>query len=115
MSAQRLHERLRQLRSRVSIRKWELRQLGHARGVWFRFELLLAHTRRALAITEEEAATLREAGFEQHGVGGALEPAKSIFVLSEGQLLSSIQGRDVPLQDLQQILAARSLVLIPFE
>jgi hypothetical protein len=115
MSSQRLHDRLRQLRARVAIRKWEIRQLPHAGGVWFRFELLLARTRRALAITGEEEEILRAAGIDQHKVGAELEPPKTIFVLSEKQLPASVGGQEVPLQELQQILAAKSLILIPFE
>jgi hypothetical protein len=114
MTSERLHDRLRRMRSRVSIRKWEVRQIGHARGVWFRFELLLARTRRALAITAEDEARLRYGGFEPHAIGEELEPPKSIFVLSEEQLPSALQGRDVPLQDARQILLEPALVLIPF-
>jgi len=63
-SSDRLHERLRQMKARVAIQQWEARQIGHARGVWFRLQLLLAQTKRALVITAEEASVLRNAGLE---------------------------------------------------
>ena len=57
---------------------------------------------------------LRESGFDRHPIGEELEPPKSIFVLAEEQLPSALRGRDVPLQDAQQILLEPALVLIPF-
>lgn len=109
-----LHQRLRAMKARAAIRKWEARQIGHAGGVWFRFQLLLAGTTRLLAITDDDAAILAARGFEMHPVGAELEPSKSLFVIREDALPASIRGRDVSLQDGHQILLSRALVLIPF-
>jgi hypothetical protein len=114
MTSERLHARLRQIRARAAIRAWEARQIGHARGVWFRLELLLARSRRALAISAADAALLRATGFEPHAIGDELEPAKLIFVVSEGTVPSAISGEDVPLQDDHRLLLAPALILIPF-
>ena len=102
------------MKARSAIRKWEARQIAHAGGVWFRFQVLLAGTRRLLAINDEEVAMLTASGFETHPVGAELEPSKSLFVIRESALPSSIRGRDVPLQEGQEILLAKALVLIPF-
>jgi len=114
MNSDRLHERLRGIRSRVAIRKWEARQAMHAGGVWFRLELLLASTRRALVITAEEAAALRAAGFEPHPLGGEIEPPKSLFVVAEESVPALMAGREVAIQDARQILLAPAMILIPF-
>ncbi len=109
-----LHQKLRGMRSRAAIRKWEARQAVHARGVWFRLELLLARTRRALVISAEDTMILRAAGFEALPIGAELDPPKTLFVMSEATLPASIKGFEVELQDKRQILLAAALVLIPF-
>ena len=114
MNSDTLHRRLREMRSRVAIRKWEARQAGLAGGVWFRFTLLLASARRAIAISTEQVAMLRAAGFVPSPVGGQLEPPKLLFVIAEEKLPRSISGDEVALQDLRRILLAPALVLIPF-
>jgi hypothetical protein len=114
MNSNRLHERLRGIRSRVAVRKWEVRQAAHAGGVWFHLDLLLAATRRALVITAEEATMLRAAGFEPHPVGAELEPPKALFVIAEERVPPSITGREVAMHDARQILLAPAMILIPF-
>lgn len=114
MSSERLHRRLQQLKSRAAIRNWEMRQIGHARGVWFRLELLLAGTRRAFAITDADVALLRESSFEPHVIGAELEPPKLLFVIPAERLPGWIEGEEILLQDARRILAARALVLVPF-
>jgi len=114
MTAERLHARLRQMRARAEIRAWEARQIGHARGVWFRLELLFARSRRALAITAADAALLRASGFEPEAIGEELQPAKLIFVVSQDRLPAAIVGENVPLQDDRQLLLTPALLLIPF-
>ena len=115
MNTDRLHQRLREMRARIAIRKWEMRQANLAGGVWGRLERLLADTRRALVISSEEVARLRAAGFESHPVGRELEPPKELFVIPEAALPAEVNGREVPLQDTQQILRAPAMVLIPFQ
>jgi len=113
-NSDRLHERLRQMKARVAIQQWEARQIGHARGVWFRLQLLLAQTKRALVITAEEATVLRNAGLEPSPVGLQLEPPKSFFVLSEQAVPLGVVGFEVPLQESNRLLLAPAAILIPF-
>lgn len=115
MSSERLHKRLREMKARIAIQKWEARQVNHAGGVWFRLQRLLADTRRALIITSEEAAVLRAAGFEEHPVGRELEPQKELFVIPEAAVPGNVTGREIALQDGQAILRASAMILIPFE
>lgn len=114
MNSDRLHQRLREMRARAAIRKWEARQVDHAGGAWFRLQLLLAATRRALAINADEVAILRAAGFEPHPVGAEIEPPKALFVVPEAKLPPSIIGCEVPLQDARRILLAPAMILVPF-
>lgn len=114
MSTDRLYQRLREMKARAAIQAWEARQVSHAGGVWFRFQLLLAHTRRAFVISTEEVSILRASGFEADPIGAELEPPKSLFVVQEAELRPSITGREVALQDGPQIVAAPALLLIPF-
>lgn len=106
-----LHERLRQMKARAAIRQWEARQVDYAGGVWFRLQLLLARTRRALLITPDEANVLRRAGFEPNPVGMQLEPAKSLFVIAEKMVPPEIVGSEIALRE---ILRAPAAILIPF-
>ena len=102
------------MKARIAIQKWEARQIDLAGGVWFHLQLLLASTRRALVITADEAAVLRNNGFEPHPIGMRLEPAKSFFVLSEEMVPPGVVGSEVPLQEAQRILLAPAAILIPF-
>ena len=113
-NSDRLHERLRQMKARAAIQKWEARQADHARGVWFRLQLLFARTRRALIITAGEAAALRSGGFEPHPIGAELEPPRSFFVLSEEMVPPEVVGSEVPLHESNRILLAPAAILIPF-
>jgi len=115
MSSDRLHQRLREMRARLAIRKWEARQANHAAGVWSRLQRLLAGTESAFVITSEEAAIVRAAGFESHPVGRELEPAKELFIIPKESLPEGVHGREVPLQDAQEILRASAMILVPFE
>ena len=109
-----LYERLRQMKARAAIRQWEARQVDHANGVWFRLQLLLARTRRALLITAEEANALRTAGFEPNPIGAQLEPAKAFFVMTEEMVPPEIVGSEVALDETTRILLAPAAILIPF-
>lgn len=82
--------------------------------MWFRLELLFARTRRALAISADDAALLRVHGFESLAIAGELEPARLIFVVSEDCVPSGVGGEEVPLQDSHRLLLAPALLLIPF-
>src|SRR6185436_15641506 len=61
-SSEKLQARAKAIRSRAAIRAWEIRQHGHARGVWFAIERLFALTSRAWVLSEADEQKLIAAG-----------------------------------------------------
>jgi len=110
-----LHARAGAIRSRALVRRWEMRQLGRAAGVWFRLGRLLAFSRSAWALSESDAETLVAAGHSPHPVGLELEPSRKLFVVAEDQLASLSSAREVPLRASTEILGCRTLALVLFE
>ena len=110
-----LHARAGAIRSRALVRRWEMRQLGRAAGVWFRLGRLLAFSRSAWALSDSDAETLVAAGHSPHPVGLELEPPRRFFVIAEEQLASLASAREVPLRASAEILGCRTLALVPFE
>jgi hypothetical protein len=113
-AAQVLHRRLREMRSRASVQRWEMRQLGHAGGVWFRLARLLASARSAWAITEADAAALVAEGRRPEAVGLELQPPCRIFVLDEERLGRLTSPLPLALRSSPELLACRALALVPF-
>jgi len=68
-STAKLHERVRVLRARAAIQRWEIRQRGHAAGSWFALERLFALNSRAWILSAQEAETLVAAGYEPGRLG----------------------------------------------
>ncbi len=110
-----LHARAGAIRSRALVRRWEMRQLGRAAGVWFRLGRLLALSRSAWALSDSDAERLVAAGCSPHPVGLELEPPRKLFVIAEEQLASLASAREVPLRASAEILGCRALALVPFE
>src|SRR5262245_51594625 len=110
-----LHARANAIRSRALVRRWEMRQLGRAAGVWFRLGLLLALSRSAWTLSESDAEILLKAGHSPHPVGLELEPPRRLFVVTEEQLASLTSAREVPLRASTELLGYRILALVPFE
>jgi len=113
--AERLAARARAVRSRALVRHWELRQLEHAAGAWHRLARLFALTRRAWAITDEDAAGLVEAGRQPHPVGLAFEPPLRLFLISDEQARALPGAREIALQASPELLTYRNLALVPFD
>jgi len=109
-----LQRRVRELRSRAAVRRWEMRQLDRAGGAWFRVARVLAYARRAWTISEEDTATLLAAGHVPDRAGMELEPPRRLFFLSEEQVASLSSARPVKLTASPDLLAHRALVLVPF-
>lgn len=112
--ADRLAARLRQVRSRAAVRRWELRQLDHARGSWHRLVRCLALARSAWAIGDADAAALEARGLEPEPAGLAFEPPRRIFLVSDAELASLPSARPIALQVSAELLAEPNLALVPF-
>ncbi len=97
-----LEQRVRQHRSRVTVRAWEYRQRRHARGVWFRLRRALADANAAYVISEIDARQLVSEGCRPESVGADLEPSKLILFAT------------VPVRLGGELLAAQCLALAPF-
>jgi hypothetical protein len=96
------------------VQHWELRQLEHAAGAWHRLARLFALTRRAWAITEEDAAALVAAGHQPHSVGLAFEPPLRLFVISDRQARALPGALEIALQASPELLTHHNLALVPF-
>jgi hypothetical protein len=110
-----LHRRLRELRSRAAIRRWETRQLAHAGGVWYRLARLLTYARSAWSLSDADAERLIGAGHAPHPVGLELEPPRRVFVVTEETVAALPSAREVPLVSSPELLVCRNLALVPFE
>src|SRR6185503_17738193 len=111
-SARRLEARVRGMRSRAAILRWELRQLRHASGAWDRFARTLALARSAWAISEEDAAALAASGREPDPAGLAFEPPRRLFVVDEAEVATLKSARPVVLQASAELLATPNLALV---
>ena len=109
-----LQRRVREIRGREAIRRWEYRQRRHSKGVWFRLRRLLAEAETAIAITDDELARLRATGIEPQAVGAELMPPKQILLLDAG-MARSVVGEGLPLRLDARLLASKNIVLIRFE
>ena len=113
-SSERLAARLRAMRSRVAVRRWEGRQRDHARDSWDRLARCLALMRSAWAISDEDAAALLASGRDPEPAGLAFEPPRRLFVVTEEELAKLTSARPVPLQASAELLRTPNLALIPF-
>lgn len=110
-----LHRRVREIRSRSAIRRWEMRQFERAHGAWFRVARLLTYAQSAWAIDESDAEALLASGHAPDPSGLELEPPRRLFLVT-GQRLSSLpSARKVALRASPELLAQERLALVPFE
>lgn len=114
MTTASLERRLRQMRSRVLIRGYRFRQLGHADGVWFRLRRALANAREVWAISPRDAGQLAAEGYPVDPVGEELAPPKQILRVPAGRVARVPSARSIPLRLGADLLSAESLVLVPF-
>ena len=109
-----LSQRARAVRSRAAVRCYELRQMTHARGVWFRLRRVLVDAERVLLVSPREAEQLLREGFKAEPVGDELSPAKTIVFVPEVRAALLESARDVRPALSAELLASPSLVLVRF-
>ena len=112
---ERLRQRVRSVRSRALVRRWELGQLNLAAGAWYRLARRLTLSRRAWAISDEDADRLQRAGHHPDPVGNELDPPRRLFVVREEHLSGLGEAREVALRSSSELLAHRNLALVPFD
>ncbi len=109
-----LHERVREIRARAAIQRWEIRQRGHAAGSWFALERLFALSRRAWILSAQDAEELMAAGYEPHPAGLALDQQRKIFIVRPSEIPSLAGAREIALRSSVELLLAPAIALVPF-
>ena len=109
-----LAERVKVVRARARIRRWEYRQRNLAHGAWARFRTALAHAREAYAIDDATAAALLAEGSAADERGRGLEPPRTIVWITAERAAVLVDARPIALRLDAQLLAARCLALVPF-
>ena len=107
-------QRVKQVRARARIRKWEFRQRHLARGAWHQFRLALAAARDAYAIDDAQLAALVAAGCSVDDRGQGLEPPRRIVWISNDRALRLERARPLTLRFDDALLSARNLALVAF-
>lgn len=107
-------QRVKQVRSRARIRKWEFRQRHLAHGAWHRLHLALAAAREAYAIDDATFDTLVADGFACDDRGSGLEPPKRIVWIT-AERAAALSATRLELHLDAPMLAARTLALVPFD
>ena len=107
-------QRIREIRARGRIRRWEYRQRNLAHGAWLRFRSALAQAERAFQISPGLLAALAASGAKVDGRGAGLEPPRHIVWLSRAQVAELQGARELALRLDAEMLAAQDLALLAF-
>lgn len=102
------------MRAQAAVRAWQYRQRYTAKGVWFRLRRLLAATKSAWRLPEEEARRLVAEGYPTAEAGELLEPPNLLVIVPEERLHAVAEREPVELRLGPELLAARWLALVPF-
>ena len=106
--------RVKAVRARALVRRWEYRQRNLAHGAWMRYRLALAHAREAFAIDEPTLRALQQEGFQSDDTGAGFEPARSIVWITAERARCLEGARALVLQLDGAMRAAQYLALVPF-
>ena len=107
--------RVKQVRARARVRRWEYRQRNTAHGAWFRFRRALSFADCAYAISEADAASLI-AGGAQLDVGGRdLEPPRTLLWIRRDQVAGLESAQPIALHLGPALLEPRWIALVPFD
>jgi len=107
-------DRVKAVRARARVRRWEYRQRNLAHGAWDRFRAALAHAREAYAIDDATAAALLAEGCEADDRGRGLEPPRTLVWISAERATELVGARPIALRLDAELLASRCLALVPF-
>lgn len=107
-------ERVRRVRARCRILRWEYRQRHLAHGAWGKFREALAMAAVAYAIDPATADALVGEGFRTDERGARLEPPRRIVWITEDRATRLLQARPLALHLDADMLAATTLALVGF-
>ena len=108
-------ERVKAVRARARVRRWEYRQRNLAHGAWDRFRAALAHAQEAYMIDHETAQVLIAEGNIVDDRGRGLEPPRTLVWITSDRAARLSAAHPVALRLDAALLAVRYLALIPFE
>ena len=108
-------QRIREIRARGRIRRWEYRQRNLAHGAWLRFRTALAQAERAFRISPELYAEFVASSGEIDHHGAGLEPPRHIVWLTREQAAGLQGARELVLRLDAEMLAAEHLALVAFD
>ena len=109
-----IRARVKAVRSRALIRRHELLQLAHARGVWFRLRRLLADAERVLVVSPGQAQALLDEGLSPSPVGMELHPTKVIVCVTAVRARRLASVREIRPGLTAELLGATHLVFVSF-
>ena len=107
-------QRIREIRARGRIRRWEYRQRNLAHGAWLRIRMALAHAERAFRLSEELYAELVANGGRIDDRGTGLEPPRYMVWISPAQASALDGATELALHLNADMLAAQHLALVGF-
>jgi hypothetical protein len=107
-------ERVKAVRARARVRRWEYRQRNLAHGAWNRFRTALAHAREAYALDDATTAELLAEGCAADDRGRGLEPPRTLIWITAERAARLAGARPLALRLDAELLAARNLALVPF-
>lgn len=108
-------QRIREIRARGRIRRWEYRQRNLAHGAWLRFRTALAQAERAFRISHDLYTALAADGANIDGRGAGLEPPRHIVWISRAQAAALPGARELVLRLDAEMLVTQDLALVAFD
>jgi hypothetical protein len=109
-----LARRVKEIRARALVRRWEFRQRNLAHGAWLRLRVALAMAKEAYAIDSITRRQLIDEGFPEDRRGQDLEPPRFIVWITPERVSSLTGARPQPLRLDAAMLASTELALVPF-
>ena len=110
-----LAHRVKQVRARARVQRWEYRQRHTAHGAWFRFRRALSFADRAYSISEADAAVLIAGGAQVDAGGRDLEPPRTLLWVRDAQIAGLESARPLALLLGPALLEPRWIALVPFD
>jgi hypothetical protein len=107
-------DRVKTIRARARVRRWEYRQRNLAHGAWNRFRTALAHAREAYALDDATTVALLAEGFVVDDRARGLEPPRTLIWITAERASRLESARPVALKLDAELLAAHNLALVPF-
>jgi hypothetical protein len=108
-------DRVKAVRARARVRRWEYRQRNLAHGAWDRFRAALAHAREAYAVDDATSAALLAEGYAVDDRGRGLEPPRTLVWITADRARALAGARPLALRLDAELLGARCLALVPFQ